>query len=104
MRFGVTVANLIQANNYGAATVQTYAIGDTGVYGQTTANPQRVRAVQVRLSVRSRAPDRDSDITPPTDGRRSRFLVGSTLSPPYARVRTNYANVALPNQGGFALW
>ena len=25
-------------------------------------------------------------------------------SPQYARVRTNYANVALPNQGGFALW
>ena len=38
------------------------------------------------------------------DGRRLRFLVDPTLQPAYARVRTNYANVALPNQGGFSLW
>ena len=107
MRFGITVANLIQANNYNA-TVNTYAFGDANVYVQTaagpTGNPQRVRAVQVRLATRTRAPDRDTDLTPGPDGRRSRFLVDPSLSPQYARVRTNYANVALPNQGGFALW
>jgi prepilin-type N-terminal cleavage/methylation domain-containing protein len=106
LRFGITVASLVTANNYNA-TVTSYPIADppnTAVATQTATNPQRVRAVQVRLSVRTRAPDRDSDITPPADGRRSRFLVSATLSPAYARVRTNYANVALPNQGGFALW
>jgi hypothetical protein len=103
MRFGITVANLIQANNYNA-TVNTYAFGDPNVYTQSVSNPQRIRAVQVRLSTRARAPDRDTDIPPGPDGRRSRFYLGPNLSPQYARVRTNYANVALPNQGGFALW
>ncbi|WP_437592186.1 PilW family protein [Sorangium sp. So ce1000] len=85
----------------------------TAENGQIGAAPQRVRAVQVRLSTRTRAPDRDVGILPAgPDGRRLRFLIpgivasantyGDTVpdgSPPvYARMRTLYADIALPNQ------
>ncbi|WP_437551825.1 prepilin-type N-terminal cleavage/methylation domain-containing protein [Sorangium sp. So ce367] len=81
---------------------------------QPGANPERVRSVQVRLSTRTRAPDRDVGLPVPVapDGRRLRFLIpgiaagantyGNTApsgSPPvYARMRTLYADIALPNQ------
>jgi hypothetical protein len=108
LRFGITVASLITGDNY-TPTVTTYGIGATEVTSVTadtllTSYPQRVRAVQVRLSTRTRAPDRESDLPPGADGRRLRFLVDPSLQPAYARVRTNYANVTLPNQGGFSLW
>lgn len=110
LRFGITaVTQAITGDNYNP-TVATYAFGDNAVY--TTAalpsksgTPQWVRGVQVRLAMRTRAPDRDTDLPVPTDGRRLRFLVlTSGARPAYARVRTSYANVALPNQGGFSLW
>jgi prepilin-type N-terminal cleavage/methylation domain-containing protein len=103
MRFGITVASLITGDNY-TPTVTDYLINDSNVYTVTANTPQRVRAVQVRLSTRTRAPDRDTDLPPGPDGRRLRFLVDASLQPAYARVRTNYASVALPNQGGFSLW
>ncbi|WP_437870497.1 PilW family protein [Sorangium sp. So ce363] len=96
------------------------AIDNASVYTNAAANdqpgamPQRVRAVQVRLSTRTRAPDRDVGLPVPVgpDGRRLRFLIpgiaagantyGNTApsgSPPvYARMRTLYADIALPNQ------
>ncbi len=111
LRFGITVATQIQNNNYNP-TVSTYGFGvnDATVYKQAnllSANgqPEYIRAVQVRLSVRTRAPDRDSDLPAGPDGRRLRYLIlDPTIHPAYARVRTNYANVTLPNQGGFSLW
>jgi prepilin-type N-terminal cleavage/methylation domain-containing protein len=108
LRFGITVASEITSNNYNP-TATTYAFGDPSVYTiaadvQHAGLPQRIRAVQVRLSTRTRVPDRDTDLPAGPDGRRLRFLVDPTLASPYARVRTNYANVALPNQGGFSLW
>lgn len=94
------------------------AIDNASVYTNAAANdqsgamPQRVRSVQVRLSTRTRAPDRDVGFPLGADGRRLRFLIpgvvasantfGDTTpsgSPPvYARMRTLYADIALPNQ------
>lgn len=110
LRFGITVATRIQNDNYNPS-VQTYGIGDPNIYviagdvnAATTATPQLIRSVQVRLAARSRAPDRTTDLPTGVDGRRLHFLVGTSFVPSYARVRTAYANVALPNQGGFSLW
>ena len=76
--------------------------------------PQLIRSVQVRLSTRARAPERPTDLPIGNDGRRLRFFIplafngtlsnATTSAPQFARVRTNYANVSLPNQGGFSLW
>jgi len=103
LRFGITVASQVTGDNYNP-TVTTHGFGDAAVYTTTANTPQRVRGVQVRLSTRTRAPDRETDLPVGLDGRRLRFLVDPSLQPAYARVRTNYAHVALPNQGGFSLW
>jgi hypothetical protein len=58
---------------------------------ETGDNPQLVRSVRVRLSVRSREPDRATGIA----GGFYRFKISPTL---WARVRTFQADVALPNQ------
>ncbi|WP_437940229.1 PilW family protein [Sorangium sp. So ce341] len=66
---------------------------------QSSAAPQRVRSVQVRLSTRTRAPDRDVGYPERSDGRRLRFLIPGILGDTtYARMRTLYADIALPNQ------
>ncbi len=110
MRFGITVASKVNGNKYNP-TVTTYPFGDANVY--TFANdiahggtPELIRAVQVRLATRARAPDRDTGLPAGPDGRSLRFLVDPTLGmqPAYARMRTVYGNVALTNQGGFSLW
>ncbi|WP_437534708.1 prepilin-type N-terminal cleavage/methylation domain-containing protein [Sorangium sp. So ce726] len=91
-----------------AFVYSTAAAIDAGPPG----TPQRVRSVQIRLSTRTRAPDRDVGFPLGADGRRLRFLIpgivasantlGDTApsgSPPvYARMRTLYADIALPNQ------
>ncbi|AUX30420.1 MULTISPECIES: PilW family protein [Sorangium] len=65
----------------------------------SSATPQRVRSVQIRLSTRTRAPDRDVGYPERSDGRRLRFLIPGILGgTTYARMRTLYADVALPNQ------
>ena len=113
MRFGITVATQVITNDNYNPQVITYPIkdpADSNVYtiaAKPSANgtPQLIRAVQVRLSTRTRAPDRDADLPAGLDGRRLRFrILDPAVHPAYARVRTNYANVALPNQGGFSLW
>ncbi|KYF86154.1 hypothetical protein BE17_39185 [Sorangium cellulosum] len=79
---------------------------------QPGARPQDVRSVQIRLSTRTRAPDRDVGFPMGPDGRRLRFLIPGIVagvntltdtvpagaSPVFARMRTLYADVALPNQ------
>lgn len=79
------------------------------------ARPEDIRAVQVRLSTRTRAPDRQVDLAardPEGDGRKLRFLIPGAVpgitqdtqavpagsGPAYARMRTLYADIALPNQ------
>jgi hypothetical protein len=77
------------------------------VTGDVTAGPastpERLRGVQVRFTTRARAPDRDVDLPAGTDGRKNRFLLNQ--SDPigqwrYARLRTLYADVGLPNLTG----
>ena len=96
--------------------MKTYEIGDAAIYtiaadvAGGTATPQYIRAVQVRLSTRTRAPDRDSDLPVGYDGRRLRFKIPGAPGPTpgstdgFARLRTAYVNVSLLNQGGFSLW
>jgi len=78
------------------------------------ARPERIRSVQVRLSTRTRAPDRSVDLEKRADGRKLRFVLPGIVPsvnndtdpvPPgapdvYARLRTFYTDVALPNQAG----
>jgi len=58
--------------------------------------PEGVRSVRVRLSVRSREADRESNVTDMTG--LYRFKLGPNLG--WARVRTFQADVPLPNQAG----
>jgi hypothetical protein len=77
---------------------QVYAIaGPPDVQG---SRPEAVRSVQVRLSTRSRAPDRPTQIPAPA-GRPFRFLVGSAKGADrFARVRTLEREFALVNMRG----
>lgn len=74
-------------------------VGDVGAAG-SAATPERVRAVQVRLSTRARAPDRQANLDVGDDGRRFRFEIPGVPPPSFARLRTLYADIALPNQAG----
>ena len=72
---------------------RTAAAGDA-------ATPELVRAVQVRLSTRSRAPDRDTPLA--SGGRPYRFAVKPAPLPTrFARMRTLFATVNLASQSGF---
>jgi hypothetical protein len=112
LRLGITVSTKITNDDYNP-TVITYGINDPNVYaiaGDVTTStatsgpaPQLIRAVQVRLATRTRAPDRNTNLVTGVDGRRLHYAIPN-VQPGFARVRTNYANVALPNQGGFSLW
>lgn len=110
MRFGLTVASKI-VNDVYEPTTTSYGIGNANVYTvagnvstSVIASPQRIRALQVRLAARTRAPDRSADLPAGLDGRRLHYNVGTAAAPMWARVRTAYATVGLPNQGGFSLW
>ncbi|AKT37145.1 hypothetical protein [Chondromyces crocatus] len=81
------------------------------------AAPERVRAVQLRLSTRARAPDREAGIDMQTGGPRSRFFIPGLVpgvdtawdplppgAPPvHARTCTLQTEVALRNLAGGAL-
>lgn len=94
------------------STIHDIAGDVTGLGG---ARPEDIRAVQVRLSTRTRAPDRQVDLGNDgrgPDGRKLRFLIPGVVpgvtddsqtvprgaGPAYARMRTLYADIALPNQ------
>ncbi|WP_441287875.1 PilW family protein [Sorangium sp. KYC3313] len=129
LKFGISVAQESTVPGVTNPQITRYPIMATDnalVYSTAAAldagppgTPQRVRSVQVRLSTRTRAPDRDVALTFPgssdgmgPDGRRFRFLIPGVVagadmymdtapsgSPPvYARMRTLYADIALPNQ------
>lgn len=131
LKFGITVAQESGSPDVTNPQLTRFPItpnGNATVYERagdvTTANaePERIRAVQVRFSTRTRAPDRDVNIAfdpnaPASspigpDGRRYRFLIPGAVAgvdsltdtppvgapPAYARMRTLYADVALPNQ------
>jgi prepilin-type N-terminal cleavage/methylation domain-containing protein len=110
LKFGISTAAIPLAGNYTQASLIRYPMPSANAYTIAApiaagGTPQRITSVQVRLSTRSRAPDRQNDLptNPGPDGRRTRFLlkpVPGTFN--YARLRTLYADVALQNQGGVA--
>ncbi|WP_437489240.1 prepilin-type N-terminal cleavage/methylation domain-containing protein [Sorangium sp. So ce1014] len=121
LKFGISTAVEGGVPGVTNPAIQRFPITATDnatVYGiaaensQLGALPQRVRSVQVRLSTRTRAPDRDVDLPGGPDGRRRRFLIPGIVAgvenlsspvpagapPVFARMRTLYADIALPNQ------
>ena len=117
LKFGVAAAN-----RSATPVVTNYTLGDaTGyMYGRDVTTvpsgdpqaPELIRSLQVRLATRSRAPDRQGKHPPffGSDGRRLLFcLEGFECSPDptksyrWARMRTLYSTISLPNHGGFSL-
>ncbi|KYF66898.1 hypothetical protein BE11_08160 [Sorangium cellulosum] len=121
LKFGISAVQADKAQQRTNPQITRYPITATdnaSVYtiaaanNQPGARPEDVRSVQIRLSTRTRAPDRDVGFPVGTDGRRLRFLIPGIVagvntpadtvpagaSPVFARMRTLYADVALPNQ------
>ena len=128
LKFGISTASLVgnpsvdpQVQRY---PVQTPEFNEVYSFAADVADnngtPQRIRSVQVRLSTRTRAPDRDANLTYPAgvETRRLRFLIPgvvpgvnalSDVVPPgapavFARMRTLQAEVALPNHERAQRW
>jgi hypothetical protein len=99
LKFGLTVA-------LPDSSLSTLPPGDAGIgnfAGDVTggSTPERIRAVRVRLSVRSSEPDRATDVDPDAGAGLYRIDLGAQAAPlRFARVRTLQADVALSNQGG----
>lgn len=121
LKFGISALQADKAQQRTTPQITRYPIAATdnaSVYtiaaanDQPSARPEDVRSVQIRLSTRTRAPDRDVGFPVGPDGRRLRFLIPGIVSgvntpadvvpagapPVFARMRTLYADVALPNQ------
>jgi hypothetical protein len=94
LEFGVT-------GQAGLGADLTYVPSDSGQFVQffdaDTGRPQGVRSVRVRMSVRSREADRESNVSG-MDGGVYRFKLGGSEG--WARVRTFQADVQLQNQAG----
>jgi hypothetical protein len=105
LKFGVTAVTLFSTPGPEPAQLTGFPQNNANIplfAGDPSAgaNPQRIRAVRVRLSVRSAVPDRAADIVsgsaiPP--GAFFRMQLGPQA---FARVRTLQADVALPNHAG----
>jgi prepilin-type N-terminal cleavage/methylation domain-containing protein len=110
MRFGLTALALTsQPDNPilerfpitdPAANPQIFTLA--GPADDLASRPESIRAVQVRLSTRSRAPDRPTTL-PGQPGKPYRFFIGTAKgSERYARVRTLEREFSLINmKGGF---
>ncbi|MCC6903379.1 MAG: prepilin-type N-terminal cleavage/methylation domain-containing protein [Polyangiaceae bacterium] len=81
-----------------AALISARAGDLVGDIANPSNGPQRVRAVRLRLSVRSQDPDRDTSPPTPLPGQLFRVGLGPSAGAPFARVRTIQADVALNNQ------
>lgn len=107
LKFGFSVVNG-PGNN--PTTLLRFPIPAVGTQGGLTdptipnQGPERIRQVQVRLVTRTRSPDREENIVGTlSDGRRYRYRIDLPGNPPrvrWARTRTLYADVSLPNQAG----
>ncbi|HEY6558307.1 MAG TPA: prepilin-type N-terminal cleavage/methylation domain-containing protein [Polyangiaceae bacterium] len=108
LSFGLTVAQTI-VNGLptqlltvpaGNAAIVNWAGDVTTTAGAANQGPHRVRAIRVRLAVRSREPDRDANIVPGGSVATGlyRFNVAANGPARFARVRTLQADVALHNQ------
>ncbi len=123
LKFGLSVAAESGTVGTRNPTITRYPItspDSTDVYNTAaeitdpSARPERIRSVQIRLSTRTRAPDRGADLGRRDDGRKLRFLLPGIVSgvstdsdaipagapDVFARMRTFYADVSLPNQAG----
>jgi len=109
LKFGVTYVSGLGANG-DPATMQTILPGENAdtlaaLMAPPAANspatrPQDARAIRARLSVRSREPDRQAPIAPGPNVAPGfyRMGLGNGATAPYARVRTQQADIALNNQ------
>jgi hypothetical protein len=108
LSFGLTVAQTITNGvptqlasvAAGNAALVNWAGDVTTTAGLANQGPHRVRALRVRLAIRSREPDRDLNIV--TGGAVApglyRFSLATNGASLFARVRTLQAEVALHNQ------
>ena len=99
------VTSTFAANRYPIRIPEDASVYSIAASVAGGGTPETVRAVQVRFSTRARAPDRavdldiDQGLAP--DGRLSRFFLNDVIAPPtFARTRTLYTDVSLPNQAG----
>jgi hypothetical protein len=120
LKFGITVGHVISGTTQvsrlesflpGDPAVDAWAGDTTAVVGQAAAmppaappTPQLVRAVRIRLGVRSREADRatalDGGAGFPMAAGMYRIGTDPNGGGPFARVRTMQADVALRNQQG----
>jgi hypothetical protein len=108
LKFGVTVAqsftgtSVNQLATFVPETAQDLVYQWAGNVSNAGALPERIEALRVRMSIRSREPDRETDIT--SGGSVApglyRFKLTKDGKTQYARVRTLQADVALNNQMG----
>jgi hypothetical protein len=68
-----------------------------GAIDNTYAFTQLMRGIHVTLNVRSREPDRETDVWGAPAGSLYRIPLGAKKTAPYARVRTLQSDVALRN-------
>jgi hypothetical protein len=97
LKFALTVVDTASGVD---PTLKSLPFGDADEAVYEYTNPHLIRAVRVRMSVRSREADREGDITA-TDNVAPglyRIGLGANGTAPYARVRTLQADVALRNQ------
>jgi prepilin-type N-terminal cleavage/methylation domain-containing protein len=103
LKLGVT-AEVPQNPPTPVPVLERYPIGHPQVYTLAApiaagGTPERIRALQVRLSVRNADRDRDQALTlpnPPPDGGLFRYSLGQDRG--FARLRTLITDVALSNQ------
>jgi hypothetical protein len=111
LRFGLTAVTNFTLPGPEPSVLTGYPEGNANIplfagRADQNTNPQRIRAVRVRLAVRSAVPDRAADIvgangTPIPQGAFFRMNLGVQAGPQtFARVRTLQADVALPNHAG----
>lgn len=115
LKAGITVVTAINFQNNSAElannSLRSLPPGDPNIANYAAApdaaraiRPDRIRAVRVRLSVRSPLPDRTSNVDPDAGlGYRVFIPTPDNLPMAWARVRTLQADVALRNVEG-ALW
>lgn len=103
-KLGITVADSVPANKDQTlleipptGAVASWAGDLVGDVTNPSNGPHRVRAVRLRLSVRSQEPDRDGN-PPAAPNQLFRVGLGPSAGPPFARVRTVQADIALNNQ------
>lgn len=107
LRFGGTVATTVANGTQLTQTLSRFAPGENAIFytdwarnptlTPTKAGPERIRALQVRLAVRSRLPDRDQPMPGMPAGSLYRYKLANGK---YARVRSLQAEVTLSNQLG----